>query len=190
MRTGSGTWRVIGVDTSDGFIELAPGGVAVIALGTIENTRLALASFDGTGIPTLPLMGKNLMGHVRSNLVIRVPRAAIAGLAATTTELQVSALFVKCRAKRAHGDPLGHFHLQITATGGGNMVGAEDELFRKIPDVDLFDHVADLDRHSRGDRDPRHRRDGRCGLATIRRHIRAESTSMSGTTNTACAARW
>ena len=140
-RTGSGTWRVIGVDTSVGFIELAPGGVAVIALGTIENTRLALLSFSGTGIPTFPLMGKNLIGHVRSNLVIRVPRAANARLAATTTELQVSALFVKCRARRANGDLLGHFHLQITATGGGNRVGSEDELFRKIPDVDLFDQL-------------------------------------------------
>ena len=39
-------------------------------------------SFDGTGLPTLPLMGKNLIAHLRSNLVIRVPRAAIPGLAA------------------------------------------------------------------------------------------------------------
>ena len=136
-----GTWRVVGVDTSAGFIELAPAGVAVIALGTIENTRIALLSFSGTGIPTLPLMGKNLIGHVRSNLVIRVHRAAIAGLGATTNELQVSALFVKCRAHRANGDLLGHFHLQITATGGGNRVGSEDELFRKIPDIDFFDQL-------------------------------------------------
>src|SRR5205823_13682538 len=32
--TASGTWCVTGVDTSNGFIELAPGGVAVITLGT------------------------------------------------------------------------------------------------------------------------------------------------------------
>src|SRR5882724_9502 len=76
-QTAAGSWRVTGVDTSNGFIELAPGGVAVIALGTLESARLALVSFDGTNIPTLPLMGKNLRAHVRSNLVFRVFPAAI-----------------------------------------------------------------------------------------------------------------
>lgn len=139
-QTVSGTWRVTGVDTSNGFIELAPGGVAVIALGTIESARLALVSFDGTGIPTFPRMGKNLMGHLRSNLVIRVPRVAIKGLPDMTNELQASALFLKCRVMRDEA-LLGHFHLQISATGGGNTVGAEDELFRKIPDIDFFDQL-------------------------------------------------
>ncbi len=140
-QTATGSWRVTGVDTSNGFIELAPGGVAIIALGTLESARLALVSFDGTGIPTQPLMGKNLIAHVRSNLVFRVPRAAIPGLAPTTNELQTSALFVKGRATRSNGDLLGHFHLQITASGGGNTIGSEDELFRKIPDVDFFDQL-------------------------------------------------
>lgn len=134
----SGSWRVTGVDTNAGFIELAPGGVAVIALGTIESARLARVSFEGSGIPTLPLMGKNLMAHLRSNLVFRVPRTSIPGLSASTKELQASALFVKCLAKK-NGAPLGHFHLQVTASGGGSNVGSEDELFRKVPDVDFFD---------------------------------------------------
>jgi len=137
--TGTGTWRVTGVDTSQGFIDLAPGGVAVAALGTIETARLALASFDGTGIPTLPLMGKNLMAHVRSNLTFRVPRSAIPGLPNTTNEVQTAALFLKCRATRPNGDHLGFFHLQISATGGGNLAGADDELYKKVPDVDFFD---------------------------------------------------
>ena len=140
-QTASGAWRITGVDTSNGFIELAPGGVAIVALGTLESARLALVSFDGTDIPTLPLMGKNLVAHVRSNLVFRVPRAAVPGLAPTTNELQASALFVKGRATKANGDFLGHFHLQITASGGGNTVGSEDELFRKVPDVDFYDQL-------------------------------------------------
>jgi choline dehydrogenase-like flavoprotein len=140
-QTASGTWRVIGVETSNGLIEVAPGGSVVIALGTIESARLALLTFDSTAIPTLPLMGKNLMGHLRSNLVVRVPRASIAGLSTSTSELQASALFVKCRAKKPNGDLLGHFHLQITATGGGTTVGSEDELFKKVPDVDFFDQL-------------------------------------------------
>jgi len=146
-QSASGAWRVTGVDTSAGFIELAPGGVAVIALGTIENARLARVSFDGSGIPTLPLMGKNLMAHLRSNLVFQVPRTAIPGLSATANELQASALFIKCLARK-NGADLGHFHLQITASGGGNNVGSEDELFRKVPDVDFFDALrASTDTH-------------------------------------------
>ena len=139
--TAAGTWRVTGINTSQGPIDLAPGGTVVIALGTIENARLALASFEGTGLPTLPLIGKNLIAHLRSNLVIRVPRAAISGLSAAATELQTAALFVKGRATRQNGDLLGRFHLQISASGGGNTVGAEDELFRKVPDVDFFDQL-------------------------------------------------
>ena len=139
--TAAGTWRVTGIDTSQGPIDLAPGGTVVIALGTIENARLALASFEGTGLPTLPLIGKNLIAHLRSNLVIRVPRAAISGLSAAANELQTAALFVKGRATRQNGDLLGRFHLQISASGGGNTVGAEDELFRKVPDVDFFDQL-------------------------------------------------
>jgi choline dehydrogenase-like flavoprotein len=139
--TAAGTWRVTGIDTSQGPIDLAPGGTVVIALGTIENARLALASFEGTGLPTLPLIGKNLIAHLRSNLVIRVSRAAISGLSAAANELQTAALFVKGRATRQNGDLLGRFHLQISASGGGNSVGAEDELYRKVPDVDFYDQL-------------------------------------------------
>ncbi|NOG73366.1 family 16 glycoside hydrolase [Roseicella sp. DB1501] len=138
--TTSGTWRITGAETSAGFIDLAPGGTAVIALGTIESARLAQLSFDNTGIPTFPLMGENLIGHLRSNMVIRVPRAAVPGLSALTTELQTSALFLKCLAQQG-GNQLGRFHLQISASGDGNTVGAEDELFRKIPDVEFFDQL-------------------------------------------------
>jgi hypothetical protein len=139
--TAAGTWRVTGIDASQGPIDLAPGGTVVIALGTIENARLALASFEGTGLPTLPLIGKNLIAHLRSNLVIRVPRAAISGLSAAANELQTAALFVKGRATRQNGDLLGRFHLQISASGGGNTVGAEDELYRKVSDVDFYDQL-------------------------------------------------
>jgi choline dehydrogenase-like flavoprotein len=139
--TAAGTWRITGVDTSNGFMELAPAGVAVVALGTIESARLALVSFDGSGLPTFPLIGKNLIAHLRSNVVIRVPRTAVPGLSPTVNEVQTAAFFVKCRGTRPNGDLLGRFHLQITATGGGSTVGAEDELFRKIPDVDFFDQL-------------------------------------------------
>jgi hypothetical protein len=144
-QTSSNGWRAVGVDTSRGFISLAPNGVVVIALGTIESGRLALDTFRSSGIGTYPRMGKNLMAHVRSNLTIRVPRAALQGLTSQTGELQAGALFVKGRANAGDGRVLGTFHLQITATGGAATVGAEDELFKKVPDVDFFDKLSTSD---------------------------------------------
>ena len=141
--TAAGTWRVTGINTSQGPIDLAPGGtVSLIALGTIENARLALASFEGTGLPTLPLIGKNLIAHLRSNLVIRVPRAAISGPlgcgerttngGAVREGARYGGKTVICSAASTFRSP---------ASGGGNTVGAEDELFRKVPDVDFFDQL-------------------------------------------------
>src|SRR4029079_838954 len=68
------------------------------------------------------------------------PRTSIPGIAAATNELQTSALFLKCRAKK-NGTVLGHFHMQISATVRGNTGGAEDELFRKIPDIEFYDQL-------------------------------------------------
>ena len=138
--TATGGWRATGIESSADFLELAPNGVIVIATGTIESARLALNSFRDTAIPTLSHMGKNLLAHVRSNLTIRVPRSALAGLEGAASELQTSALFVKGRAtSKRDGRILGTFHLQITASGGGATGGAEEELFKKIPDVEFFD---------------------------------------------------
>src|SRR5258708_15195890 len=143
-RSAAGTWRSRGVDTSRGRLDLAPGGIVIIALGTIETARIALASFDGSGLPTLPLIGKNLIAHLRSNLVIRVPRTAIPGLAGTTNELQTAALFVKGRATAADGTLIGHFHLQISASGGGSTVGSAGELYRQGPDGAFYDQLRSL----------------------------------------------
>jgi hypothetical protein len=44
-------------------------GVVILALGTIENARLALTSFPN--LPNTNLIGENLMAHLRSNLTIR-----------------------------------------------------------------------------------------------------------------------
>ncbi|HVG23651.1 MAG TPA: family 16 glycoside hydrolase [Thermoanaerobaculia bacterium] len=139
QKTSTGTFRVTGVDTSRGFFAVDPAGVVVIALGTIESARLAKESFRATDLPTRDLIGRNLMAHLRSNLNIRVPRSAIPGL--LLNELQTSALFVKGRHDFGDGK-IGHFHLQITATGGPLSTGSEDELFRKIPDVDFYQQLA------------------------------------------------
>ena len=136
--------RVLAVETDQGPIELASDGIVVIALGTIESARLALLSLPG--LPVTPRIGSNLMAHLRSNVTIRIPRAAIAGLSAAVQELQASALFIKGR--HDHADhAFGHFHLQITAAGlDVPSADSESELFRKIPDVDTFErfkHITD-----------------------------------------------
>lgn len=111
--------------------------VVVIALGTIESTRLALTTFkDSLAGRAAQRMGRNLMAHLRSNLNIRVRREALDVLAPADLEsLQVSALFVKGKAAIDGVDR--YFHFQITASGLTRLGNeSEAELFKKIPDID------------------------------------------------------
>ncbi len=135
----AGVQRVTEIVTERGTVTVAPDAKVIIALGTVESTRLALLSFGSDG-----KIGRNLMAHLRSNVDIRVPRAALASLPAAAKALEASALFVKGRHqfKKADGSPdgVGHFHFQITASGlGKNGTNSEAELFKKIPDIDSFD---------------------------------------------------
>ena len=127
-------WRVVSIDTSLGFVPVPQGGKVVIALGTIESARLALISFPD--LKNAGLLGKNLMAHLRSNLTIRIPRAALpAGL---PNELQAAALFLKGRHKQADNSFSFH-HIQITAAGLDRpTTDTEPELFKKVPSLDSF----------------------------------------------------
>lgn len=135
--------RVNGVNTERGFISVPPDTKVIIALGTIESTRLALVSFGSDG-----RIGANLMAHLRSNMDIRVPRAALAALSPAIKALQSSALLLKGQHKFADGSK-GHFHLQITASGLGSAgTDSEAELFQKLPDIDgLEQHLNATDTH-------------------------------------------
>jgi choline dehydrogenase-like flavoprotein len=132
-------------------VVVQPGARVFLALGTIENTRVALSV-----VPEKPLIGRNLMAHLRSNLTFRVPRppsldpsslppgtppAAVQAL----RELQVSALFVKgIHTHPIDGSP-GHYHFQITASGVGELgMNSEAELFKKLPNLDDLDQFRDL----------------------------------------------
>jgi choline dehydrogenase-like flavoprotein len=104
----------------------------ILAAGTIESTRLALHSFPTSpGNPAQELMGRNLMAHVRSNIFVRVNRAAIDPGNTLPNALQVGALLVRGSA------PQGQFHIQVTASGDpfGN---SDNLLFAMIPDIDLL----------------------------------------------------
>jgi len=81
-------------------------------------------------------MGTNLVAHLRSNLTIRIPIAALSFLAPSDRKsLEVSALFVKGKTTLNGVD---HFsHLQITASGLGKLGdNSEAELFQKVPDIE------------------------------------------------------
>jgi hypothetical protein len=124
--------RQFGVEQS---VPVPENGAIILALGTIENARLALTSFPN--LPNTSLIGENLMGHLRSNLTIRIPRASLpSGL---PTALASSALFLKGRFEHGPND-FSYFHLQITASGLDRPdTNSEAELFKKIPEVELID---------------------------------------------------
>ena len=141
--------RVDAVLTEHGAIPVSPDCKVIVALGTIESTRLALLSFGEDG-----RIGANLMAHLRSNIDFRVPRAALSSLSPAVTGLQSSALLMKGQHRFTRGDgsedgTVGHFHFQITASGLGNIdTNSEAELFQKIPDIDSVNqHLHANDSH-------------------------------------------
>jgi choline dehydrogenase-like flavoprotein len=136
-------WRVVTIKTNLGDITVPATAKVIIALGTIESTRLALASFGAIPQAAYDRIGTNLIAHLRSNLDIRIPRTALTFLPAAVTALQASALFVKGRHDFANNGindgSSAHFHLQITASGLGALGNnSEAELFKKIPDIDTY----------------------------------------------------
>lgn len=117
--------RVVGLHAhADGrprHLPLAPGARVVLANGTIEATRLAIESF-----PT-PRMGRNLMGHLRSNLVVRIRRDV---LTAPNKDVATAALLVRGET------PQGRYHIQVTAVDTLGK-GSEEEMWHMVPDIDL-----------------------------------------------------
>jgi choline dehydrogenase-like flavoprotein len=141
--------RVDAVLTDRGPISVAPDAKIIIALGTVESSRLALVSFGDDG-----RVGKNLMAHLRSNLTVRIPREAFTALSPSVKALQTSALLFKGRHEFKLPDgtkdgTIGHFHFQITASGLDNVgANSEAELFQKIPDIDTVNqHLNATDSH-------------------------------------------
>lgn len=124
IQTAGGIAQTIEVDV-DGmrqFLPLAPGAKVVLAASTIESTRLALLSFPS------PLMGRNLMAHVRSDFTVRIRRSAVGAVPA---HVQTAAFLLRGRSAG------GRFHLQLTAST--SRAGSDALLYQMIPDMDLLD---------------------------------------------------
>src|SRR5262249_30271971 len=90
IRLESSGSRVVRVVTNQGTVEVPYKGKVFLALGTIENTRLALSTLPNSN----RLIGRNLMAHLRSNLTFRIKRSDFETLK-DLQDLEVSALFVK-----------------------------------------------------------------------------------------------
>jgi hypothetical protein len=107
------------------FVPVSPDCAVVLAASSIESTRLALESF-----PT-PLMGRNLMAHLRSNTTVRVPRSVLGAL---SKQLAAAAMLVR------GSTPQGRYHLQVTAAAVDSP-NSEATMWRVVPDLDLLDQL-------------------------------------------------
>lgn len=114
-------------------LPISPNCPVILALGTIESTRLALVSFPTSpGNPAGELMGRNLMAHWRSNIFVRINRNGFDPSNILPPAVQTAALLVRGSTVQ------GKFHLQVTASA--DRLGNSDALlFRMIPDIDLLD---------------------------------------------------
>lgn len=115
------------------LLQLAPSCAVIIANGTIEATRLALESL---GVGSLqfgsPRVG-NLMAHLRSNITVRIKRAAL-GLAGPPTEVETTALILR-------GSAIGRrFHHQVTAADTG-APNPEQNMWSMVPDIDVINSL-------------------------------------------------
>jgi hypothetical protein len=113
------------VNGQQNFLPVTPDCMVVLALGTIESTRLALESF-----PT-PQMGRNLMAHLRSNLTVRIKRSVFGAL---PNALTPAAALVRGSAGGRR------FHLQVTAVAA-DTANSESTMWRMVPDLDLLGNL-------------------------------------------------
>lgn len=123
----------VNVNGASRSLPIAPNCAVILALGTIESTRLALVSFPtNPGNSAAELMGRNLMAHLRSNIFVRINRTALDPGNTLPAVLQTGALLVR------GSTPQGKFHIQATASA--DPTGNSDALlYSMIPDIDLLD---------------------------------------------------
>jgi choline dehydrogenase-like flavoprotein len=112
-----------------------PTCAVILAANTVHSTRLALMSFPrSVNDATAELIGRNLMAHTRSNLMVRVRRACL-GLPPSLKDNLFGALHVE--GATGHG----RFHLQMIAASKGDEE-AEVFLYSMMADRERWAQVA------------------------------------------------
>lgn len=123
------------VQGSAKFLAVPPTTAVILALGTVESTRLALASFPrSAGDPAKELMGRNLCSHVRTNVYARIRRTALDPAATLPAQLQTAALLVR----GSQGG--GKFQIQVTASADEGL-NSDALLYAMVPDIDQLDKL-------------------------------------------------
>lgn len=121
--------RVTRLRTAQGALAVGDAQV-ILALNTIEAGLLTTRS-----MPDDPLLGKNLCGHIRSWLAVRLPRDRVPGL---TDALQVVAYYL-----RGKDQPTGRFmHTHITVADNPRPADSLDVLYKVLPDASTAQTVA------------------------------------------------
>ena len=119
------------------LLPVPAGSAVVIANGTIEATRLALDSLgagDRTANPGSPRLG-NLTAHLRSNITVRIRRAALGLPPGPPSDVETTAFLV-----RGQGSGGRQFHLQLSAAAVGG-VDPERNMWQQLPDIDTLTQI-------------------------------------------------
>jgi choline dehydrogenase-like flavoprotein len=153
LATGATVQEVDGIfvrskATGDDFLDLSgavQGNVqrrptVILTMGAIESARMALLTPGAAAAPNGSVIGNNLMVHLRKNAQFTVPIPPGLNL----TDLELTALLVRCRTKI--NGAFVHYHFQISASAmpAGSGAGKSDALlFQSVPDLDNIRHFAD-----------------------------------------------
>ncbi|MCF0060569.1 DUF1080 domain-containing protein [Dyadobacter chenwenxiniae] len=127
-------------------LNLGPHCQVVLAMSSIESTRLALESFSLESsrlrAPGEELMGRNFMIHIRSDIKFKVEREKFAAFVATqwpgkklADVLQLASLHVQCEG--AHGT----YQYQLYAAT--NTFGPDSNMYKMVPDLQIQSRIAD-----------------------------------------------
>jgi choline dehydrogenase-like flavoprotein len=82
-------------------LNVGPKTAVILAMGTMESTRMALASFPTSpGNPGNELIGRNLMAHWRSNIFVRIKRSVFDPAAALPQAVQTGALMCEAPLRK------------------------------------------------------------------------------------------
>jgi hypothetical protein len=119
--------KVTAIETVAGQIE-CQGAKIILACNTLEAGFMLARSF-----PDNKLYGKNLCGHIRSFLAVRMPAKAVPGL---TDGLQVSGFYVPGVS------PTGRlFHTHVSVVHNPHPESAFEVLYRVLPDASTKEAV-------------------------------------------------
>lgn len=142
---------IVKVDGEFRRLEIQPHCQVVLAMSSIESTRLALESFSLESsmlrAAGQELMGRNAMVHLRCDIAFDVERSKLAEYIGNrfpgkslAEVLQLAALHVQCEGSH------GRYQFQLFAATNEN--GPDANMYRMIPDLDIQRKVADQFHHN------------------------------------------